>query len=173
MSISISIPRRVRSRFVVLTAIVALASVAIGLGLGTADAAGTTHKLSTNPVNSGGSYEGSAKMTFTCNDSTGAWKLGFTNVQVIRPDRVSVWAPNAGSPYVFSATAQLTNPAHTSSTDAQVELKQTKSGLYNGTLKGHFSASGVANWCVKNATVAGADGNSGGTYLHFAPVALT
>jgi hypothetical protein len=86
-----------RERFGARLATVALATcLALGTvvtsGSSPAGAVGTIHRLSTSVRSSGNAVEGSARVSFSCNDVTLAYKLKLTNVQVIEADGFTSWA---------------------------------------------------------------------------------
>ena len=80
-------------------AAVATSAVLVGGGVGafavanaaTAGAVGVTHKTPSTARSIGAAIEGAARLTFSCNDATGAFKLKLTNVQVIKANGTSRW----------------------------------------------------------------------------------
>jgi hypothetical protein len=95
----------------------------------TAGAAGTTHTL-TGITNFSNAVEGAVKVTFTCDDSTGAFTFKAINVQIIEDDHVTQW------PYL--SVAWSVDGTHFAS--GSPSLKQDKTnGLFSARSSGTFS----------------------------------
>ena len=102
-------------------------------------------------VSSSTAVEGAAKVSFTCDDVSGAYSIKVTNVQVIEPDHVTQWSTLGVAWSVGSG-----GPGHF------VALKQnTTNGLFSA--KGSGLLSFVAGECVTGATFEVNDGLTAGS----------
>src|SRR5262245_57992070 len=154
-------PRGRGSRLLAVTLLVA------GLGI-VADASdvaaiGITHKLTTsNPGNAGGSIETAARITYTCNDTTGNFKFNISNVQVINPDRITPWS-------AYVATYRVWDPTLTNSVFYNVNLTQNSvNGLFNGSNAGMLTPFERTNICVTGAVFGAGDIDTFGSKLFLA-----
>ena len=110
---------------------------------------GTIHRLAISPLSEGRAIEGAARVTFSCNDITGYYKLAFTGVQPIHWDRVTRW----GSLIVFGTVENLAGD-HDSVLDRFTLVQNDRNGLFDGSVRGYLAA---AADCGTGARFTGGD----------------
>jgi hypothetical protein len=148
-----------RNRFVAL-----LAGAALTVGAGTAaavllpasaGASGAVHRQ-TGMVNNSSAVEKSARVTFQCNHTTGAYTINFKNVQVIQQDHASRW-----STFVVAWNIVLP-PGNDFDFGKTTLVQNSTSGLFNAVESGFLTDTAA---CATGAVIDGFDDATGGTSL--------
>jgi hypothetical protein len=156
--------RRRTSRGLMAAALVAALAtgVVVIISGGAAGARGTTHTLVAGPkLDYSNSIEGAANATFSCNDSTGAFKFKAVNIQVIQDDHTTRW-PSLAIDWEFDNANTFRHVV------TRLNLQQnTTNGLFTASLKGNFDDLGATTRdCATGATIGLFDFDTDGALLN-------